>query len=331
MKLKDIGEFGLIDLIKKGITLQGEQVLMGIGDDTAVIKGEGGNLILLTCDALVEGVHFDLSCTSYRELGWKAMAANLSDIASMGGMPQYALVTLCLPPSTDSIGVEELYRGMRELGERFGVNIVGGDTVSSPVLTISLTLTGEVEEDHLVTRSGAKPGYSLLVTGTLGGSAGGLELLKDEKTHPQGTEEIIHRHLTPMPRLREARLLVGELKPSAMIDISDGLVADLFHLATESEVGAEIWIEKIPLHPGLAGAANFLGQSPYDLALYGGEDYELLLALSSDQVQKAKKLLQETGLTLIGQILPPQQGLVISEEGRRSPLRVRGYDHFSQS
>ncbi len=330
MKLRDIGEFGLIDLIKRGLPSQGEKVLVGIGDDTAVIRGEGGNCLLFTCDALVAGVHFDLSYTPYRELGWKAMAANLSDIASMGGIPGYALVSLCLPSSTAPTEVEELYRGMRELSERLGVRIVGGDTVSSPVLMISLALIGEVRKEHLVTRSGAKPGDSLLVTGTLGGSEVGLELLKGKRSLPKGMEEIVRRHLAPMPRLKEARILVENLKPSAMIDISDGLALDLSHLAAESGVGAEIWKERIPLHPQAEEAARFLGKSPYDFALYGGEDYELLFTLSPDQVQKAKELLRETGLTLIGQILPAEEGLVISEEGRRSPLVVRGYNHFSK-
>lgn len=330
MRLRDIGEFGLIDLIKKRFPPQGEEVLIGIGDDTAVIKGERDNYLLLTCDTLVEGVHFDLSYTPFRELGWKAMAANLSDIASMGGLPHYALVSLCLPPSTDLTGVKEFYQGMRELGKRFKVEIVGGDTVSSPVLMISVALTGEVEKDRLVTRSGARPGDSLLVTGALGGSEGGLELLKEKGPIPKGMGEIIRRHLAPMPRLKEARLLVENLKPNAMIDISDGLSLDLSHLATESRVGAEIWKEKIPLHPQAEEASRILGKSPYDFALYGGEDYELLLALSSGQVQKGKELLRRTGLTIIGQILLPDQGLVISEGGRRSPLLARGYDHFAK-
>jgi thiamine-monophosphate kinase len=330
MRLRDIGEFGLIDLIRKRFPPQGKEVLIGIGDDTAVIKGERDNYLLLTCDTLVEGVHFDLSYTPFRELGWKAMAANLSDIASMGGLPHYALVSLCLPPSTDLTGVKEFYQGMRELGQRFKVEIVGGDTVSSPVLIISITLTGEVEKDRLVTRSGARSGDSLLVTGVLGGSEGGLELLKEKGPLPKGMGEIIRRHLAPMPRLKEARLLVENLKPNAMIDISDGLALDLSHLARESRVGAEIWKEKIPIHPQAEEAARILRKSPYDLALYGGEDYELLLALSSDQAQEGKEILRRAGLTIIGQILPPDQGLVISEGGRRSPLVARGYDHFSK-
>ncbi len=330
MKLKDIGEFGLIGLIRKGVPSPGGEVLVGIGDDTAVIKGEGGNCLLLTCDALVAGVHFDLSYTPYRELGWKAMAVNLSDVASMGGVAQYALVTLGLPPGTDTAKVEELYQGMGGLGERFGVRIVGGDTVSSPVLLISLALAGEVREEHLVTRSGARPGDSLLVTGTLGGSGAGLALLKGGLPFPQGMERLVRKHLAPLPRLKEAALLVANLKPSAMIDISDGLALDLSHLAAESRVGAEIWKEKIPLHPQAKEVARFLGRSLDDFALYGGEDYELLFTLPPNQVQRAKGLLKETGLTLIGQILPPKEGLVLSEEGRRLPLVVRGYDHFSK-
>ncbi len=330
MKLEDIGEFGLIELIRKEQSPQGGEVLVGIGDDTAVIKQGGDDYLLLTCDALVEGVHFHLDYTAYRELGWKAMAVNLSDIASMGGVPKYALVSLCLPPLTDPLKVKEFYWGLRELGERFGVGIVGGDTTSSPVLMVSIALIGRVRKEHLVTRSGARSGDSLLVTGTLGGAEGGLKLLKRGRPYPKGMEGIIRRHLTPMPRLKEAKLLVENLEPTAMIDISDGLALDLSHLIEESGVGAEIWREKIPLHPQAEEVAKILGGSPYDFALYGGEDYELLFTLPPDQVERARELLKETDLTSIGQILPSDEGLVISVGGQKSPLVVKGYDHFSK-
>jgi thiamine-monophosphate kinase len=237
MKASQLGEFGLIDRLGKIAAATGadspsrRHLVVGIGDDAAAWQGESGQVVA-TADCLVEGVHFDLKTTSWRDLGWKAMAANLSDIAAMGGSPRYALITLCVPAESSAEDIEELYRGMGELANIYGVTIVGGDTSAAPLVFVGITIIGQARA-HLLTRDGARPGDYIAVTGYLGASAGGLRMSQDGIPQTEASAALYHAFLRPAPRLEMGELLVAEGARCA-IDISDGLLADLGHICRQS-------------------------------------------------------------------------------------------------
>ena len=227
MKIKDIGEIGLIERLAKGIRLD-KSVVKGAGDDTAVIKWTKDKYLLFTCDMLIEDVHFKLNRAAPFEIGWKALGRNISDIAAMGGLPRYALVSIGINAGLPVSFADGIYKGIRALADRFKINIVGGDTAASFKLVIDISMIGEVERSKLATRSGAKKGDAILLTGAVGGS-------------------IKERHLNFMPRLKEARMLVGNFKINSMIDVSDGLALDLWRILDASRVGARIYQDAIPL------------------------------------------------------------------------------------
>lgn len=333
MELKEVGEFGLIERLKAGAIVAPERVVMGIGDDAAVLKGEPGFLTLASTDMLVEDIHFTLSTATPREIGYKTMAVNVSDIAAMGGIPEQALVSLGLRPEQQVEFVDELYAGLRECGQRFGVNIIGGDTVSSPrAMVINLAILGRVENDACLYRHGARPGDILLVTGDLGGSAAGLETLLTPRPAP---EEVIAwartRHFRPIPRVEEIRAAVKVGGITAADDISDGLVAEVYTLATASRVGMILEAGAIPIAPATRQLAAIYHKEPLDYALYGGEDFELLLACQPDRVDTVRKAVNQacgTPVTVIGRVVPAGEGITIIYDGRRLPLPPRGYNHF---
>ncbi len=243
MKITQLGEFGLIDLIHKRVISKDKRVVVNLGDDGAVIKPYSGRLLILTTDTLVEGIHFDLNYCSFEEVGWKAMVANLSDIAAMGGLPRYALVTVGLPKSIQIEDVLSIYKGASRIGREHDCKIIGGDTILVPDnLFVSIALLGEVEKKFLLTRSGAKRGDLICVTGKLGEAQAGLEFLKK-----YGRQKLswVRKHLRPSPRIREARILVSNLKINSMIDISDGLSSELFHLSETNKLGVIIYENKI--------------------------------------------------------------------------------------
>lgn len=297
-----IGEFGLIDILKKFQHLP-PSLVKGIGDDAAVFVLDKKRYQLFTTDMLIEGVHF-LPGTRPVDIGHKAMAANISDIAAMGGVPKYALVSIGIPVRTGQRYIERIYRGMMTCADAFGASIVGGDTVQAEHLVINVSLLGEVERTRLVLRSGARPGDRIFVTGPLGGS------------FRSG------RHLRFTPRIRESRFLVEKFKPSAMIDISDGLAGDLGHILRQSGAGAVIDEDRVPRNQG-AGL---------EAALREGEDFELLFTLSS---LKAKKLLEYApvgrafSFIEIGEIVPGRNRLFIRDRrGHCRPVEPKGYEHF---
>jgi thiamine-monophosphate kinase len=259
------------------------------------------------------------------------MAANLSDIAAMGGVPLAVVVSLSAPPELEVGIVEDLYAGMRQIAARYDTAIVGGDTVSvDRWITLSLTVLGEVEKDKLLTRSGAQPGDAIVVTGTLGDAAAGLDVL----AHGRGTMapeiegRLLTAHLRPEPRLREVRLLLKTLKPTACIDISDGLAGDLRHICVASGVGAEIELDKVPISVECHNIAALTDKPAMEYALRGGEDYELLFTIPRDGVALLPRLLEATTTKVIGQILEDATVFTgVDIEGHRTPLG-RGYDHF---
>jgi thiamine-monophosphate kinase len=326
MKLADIGEFGLIAAIAQ-IAGKGPGVVMGIGDDDAVLRPAPGKVLLVTTDLLLEGVHFRMEFTDPYRLGRKALAVNLSDIAACGGMPTAFLVSLAVPTETEMASVQALYKGMMEQAHLYGCSLIGGDTSKGKEWMISITLIGEIEERNCVYRSGAKPGDLIFVTGTLGDAALGLQQIR------QGKKDggLVHKHLAPVPRVKEGQASAQQGLATAMIDISDGLIADLGHIVEASGVGAQVYLSQLPLSEEYQKEIGSYSRDPYQLALAGGEDYELLFTASAGRQEAITKLAADLGtpVTLIGEITDAAQGVTIyREDGKEYPIAQRGHDHF---
>ncbi|RNC72311.1 MAG: thiamine-phosphate kinase [Desulfuromonadales bacterium] len=327
MKLGDIGEFGLIGRIA-GKVAGGNGVLIGIGDDAAATEPTPGTVLLATSDMLVEGVHFDLSFTDPFRLGRKSLAVNLSDIAAMGGMPRHLLLSLAIPPGLPVEFLDRFTEGMLALADEFGVTLVGGDTCRSPAgLVISVTLHGEQTPDLVVRRNGARPGDQIFVTGTVGDAALGLELLR------QGRRDgwAVERHLDPPPRVRAGLALAGAGLPTAMIDVSDGVAADLGHILELSGVGARIDAGSLPLSPYFREHAPRVCADPALLALTGGEDYELLFSVPAGREAEAASILTGIGVpvTSIGAITTGGPLTVTAADGREIAVSRGGFNHFA--
>jgi thiamine-monophosphate kinase len=334
MKISEIGEFGLIEklskIIKQG-SAKGKDVrrpLIGIGDDAAVYISDH-SIQFATVDSLVQDVHFSLSYMSWRELGWKSIAVNLSDIAAMGGLPLYALVSLGLPGDTELKNVTDLYRGMLDIANRFGVGVVGGDTVTSPFVFISVTVLAGAgtKNERFLRRSAARVGDEIAVTNYLGTSAAGLEMLrKNLKFGKNFSAKLRAAHLKPYPRLTEGRVLVEKGVKCGM-DISDGLVGDLMHICQESKVSARINVNLVPISPAVKRS---FGKRALELALTGGEDYELLFTASPRVMSQVKKTIQ-CPITIIGKITAEKIGKVtlLDGMGKKLNLKKTAWDHFS--
>ena len=328
MKVSELGEFGLIDLIDKMAgSGQDERLLIGIGDDAAAWYGDT-SIQLATVDSLIQDVHFSLGIASWEDLGWRAMAANLSDIAAMGGLPRYALISLALPNHTEVKEVTALYKGMIELTQKWGVAIIGGDTSSAPVVAITITILGSTSRDkHLLTRSAAKPGEQVAVTGYLGAAAAGLEMLTRQlQFSPEDTAYLRKAFLRPYPRITEGQLLVEQGVKTA-IDISDGLISDLGHICKLSRVSARIEVDRVPVHPPVK--ANF-NEKSLELALSGGEDYELLFTGSVKTIDKVKEAVS-CPVTVIGEIIADEIGEVTLVDSKGNPFNLAktGWEHFT--
>ena len=334
MRLEDLGEFGLIDRIEKLFLPGASDVLQGIGDDCAVLD-QGDHCLLLTTDALVEGVHFRLEWTSPKALGRKSIAVNVSDIVAMGGIPQYALLSLGIPFTTSVHFLEEFLTGVREMSDLCGVTLVGGDTTSSPAgLLISVTLTGKAGKEDLLFRSGARPGDQLLVSGPLGESRAGMELLRrGVPTDDPALQCLLDWHRDPTPAFPLGTLIGKAHLASAMIDVSDGLSQDLGHVCTRSGVGAILVESLIPISPALGRAATLLKEDPASWALGGGEDYRLLVVVPAPNVELLQnQILQADSnpLLVIGEITQEPGLKIRSSDGEVRELPVSGYDHFSR-
>ena len=327
MKISELGEFGLIGLLAEMIPASTDkQLILGIGDDTAAWRGDT-SIQLATVDSLIQDVHFSLDYTSWKELGWKALAVNLSDIAAMGGVPRYALVALSLPGDTEVEDAADFCKGMLELARQFDVAIVGGDTCRAPLVAIAVTVLGSAVDDAILTRSAAVPGDKIAVTGSLGGAVGGLAMLKNNLAFSaDDTHHLREAFQRPVPRINEGRLLVKQ-GVKAAIDISDGLVADLGHICQESGVGARVEIERVPVHPAVR--ANF-GAEGLEMALSGGEDYELLFTAGGEVIEKIKNA-ASCPVTVIGEIVAENAGEValIDKAGKTFTLSRVGWEHFS--
>lgn len=327
MKISDLGEFGLIERIRRTAPRNAKRTPIGIGDDAAALLFSPSATLLATTDMLIEGVHFDLKTTDLYSLGWKAAAVNLSDIAAMGGVPRFCLTALGIPSSLTVGKVDEFYRGFTACIRKQGAVLVGGDTCGSRKgLIISVTVLGEVEKKHAVTRAGARPGDLLYVTGTLGDSGAGLELLKAGAGNQRsGTRRLIEKHLRPVPRIAEGGKLASAKIASAMIDVSDGLSSDLGHLCSQSGAGAEVFADRIPLSKELR-SAKALTRPALEYALSGGEDYELLFTVPLGKIKKLKAL--QIAATEIGIITRDRSMRLIDDRGQGRTLTATGYDHF---
>jgi len=332
LTVADVGEFGLIARLKARFGESGVGVVQGIGDDTAALRLTPGYLLLATTDAAVEGVHFLRATIAPRTLGRRVLAVNLSDVASMGGIPRWALVSLSLPVKTPLSFADGLAAGLGEEAARYGLALVGGNLARSPDrVVLDLTLLGEVEPDRVLYRSGARPGDRLLVTGTLGDAAAGLAILLGQvsASRPEAAV-LIERHQLPTPRIAAGRAIALSGFATAMIDLSDGLASDLGHLAEESKVGGVIEAARIPLSPALRSLANATGHDPLDWALRGGEDYELLLTAPAERVPELIAAVTATGveLTEVGEVVS-EPGLWLRQtDGRKEPLGATHWQHF---
>jgi thiamine-monophosphate kinase len=330
MDLKQVGEFGLIDLIKEDTIVDPGSVVVGIGDDAAVLLASPRQLQLVTTDMMVEDIHFSLKTTTPWQLGYKSLAVNISDIAAMGGVPRHAVISLAIPKQLSVDFIVNLYQGMKEICREYGVNIVGGDTVGSRSgLVINAAVLGEVEPSHLLKRSGAKTGDLVIVSGTLGNSGAGLELLsRGNWENFDFAWPLVTAHLTPRPQVKIGRMIALAGATSAD-DISDGLASEVNEIASASQVGMRIYADKIPLSPELKQAAAKLGMSAVDFALYGGEDYQLLFTMHPAQFSPALAAEAGVSLSVIGEVTPREGGaILVGAGGRASPLAARGYNHF---
>lgn len=331
MKVTEPGEFGLIDIISRIISDSrnnrpaSRRIISDIGDDTAAWRTEASTQ-LATVDSMVQGVHFTLDTITWRELGWKSLAINLSDIAAMGGTPEYALVALAIPADTEVEDVTELYEGMLELANRHETVIIGGNICLSPVISITITVTGSGSQDMILRRSAAKPGESIAVTGYPGSAAAGLEMLTQNLKFGAETATYLRNAFNrPVPRINEGRSLIKQ-GVAAAIDISDGLAADLGHICEASQVSARIEVAKLPLHGALK---EKFGERARELTLGGGEDYELLFTGSNETIEKVKADL-DCPVTVIGEINAGDPGVIniIDEKGDKITIEKAGWKHF---
>ncbi|MEE9259229.1 MAG: thiamine-phosphate kinase [Nitrospinaceae bacterium] len=336
--LKKLGEFGLIERFRSRLTTRSPKVKVGIGDDCAVYASGSGNYQVVTTDALIESVHFDLSITSAKQLGRKALSVNISDIAAMGGVPTLALVTLGIPKKFPVKFLDGFYDGLNQICRKYKIELSGGDTVASPgKLFISITLLGEAKKGRLFLRQGARPGDRILVTGSLGESALGLKLLTAKRKKWSGSardkKKLIRAHLDPIPRVAESTLLGrSRVRIRGMIDISDGLIQDLRHVCKAGGVGALINEKSLPRSPALIRVCSINQLNPLDFILGGGEDYELLFTLKAEDVKKILRQFQNarTAVTVIGEIIPASGKLVLEKtDGRLEVLaKSLGFNHF---
>jgi thiamine-monophosphate kinase len=330
-----VNEFNLIQNLLKKLPHTTSEVIAGAGDDAAVIKLTDSSYLLATTDSQVDGVHFLSRLASPRDIGRKSIAVNVSDIAAMGGWPAYCLVSLILPKKIDETYADKLYDGIIEECKRYEVQIIGGNISRGQELVVDLFMLGKTTPSQLLLRSGAKRGDKILVTGGLGEAAAGLQLLLNPKLEiePELKHALLAKQFTPTARLKEARVIADQKQATAMIDISDGLGQDLAHICESSDVGVRIYEEKIPVSNAVNEVAGKLGKKGWELALGGGEDYELCFTAHSNAVDNLISTVKQktgTNVSVIGEILAKQEGKsLVLKNGETIPLPVKGWDHFS--
>src|SRR6266536_535091 len=332
-KIAELGEFGLIARLTAGLP-PSPDVITGVGDDAAILDIGSNDVLVATCDVQVEDTHFRLRGITPHDIGRRALAVNLSDIAAMGARPRFALISLLVPPTLDVAVLDGIYAGLREEAAQFDVALVGGNIArNAERLIIDITLLGTGTRNKLLRRDTAKAGEAVMVTGSLGSAAAGLLVLEDEqlaaKVAPENLVGVLAAQRTPTPRVAAGQWLAQHAVTTG-IDVSDGLAADISHICEASGVGVQIEAESLPIQPETASVAALAGQDPQNLALFGGEDYELLFTVSTDRAHAlARELFDATGVkaTAIGTICMGS-AITLFREGKPSPLLSTGWDHL---
>lgn len=337
--LNTLGEFGLIEHLTKNFEINHKSTIKSIGDDAAVLDF-GKKQVVVTTDFLVEGVHFDLSYMPLKHLGYKAVVVNLSDVFAMNASATQITVSVAVSNRFPLEALEELYAGIKTAAKLYNVDVVGGDTTSSlSGLTISITALGEVEKEDVVYRSGAKPNDLLVLTGDVGAAYLGLQVLEREKevfkVDPQNQPDldaytyIIERQLKPEARQDVVKLLADlEVKPTSMIDVSDGLSSEILHICKHSNVGCDLYEDKLPLDPQVISTAEEFNMDSTTIALNGGEDYELLMTISQEDFPKIKA---NPNFTVIGYMTEPERGKHLVTRGEtKVELQAQGWKNFQE-
>lgn len=336
-ELSELGEFGLIDLLTRNIKMKDPSVIKGVGDDTAVID-TGDQYLLVTKDLLIEGIHFDMAYTPLKHLGYKAVAVNLSDIAAMNGTPKQILIGMAVSNRYVAESLSELYEGIYAACKRYKVEMIGGDTTSSPSgMFLSITALGTVKKQEIIYRSTAKITDLICASGDLGAAYMGLLLLEREKAVYQkdpsmqpdlrGHDYILQRQLKPEPRFDVLeQLKLAGIKPTSMIDLSDGLASDILHICKGSKTGCSIYEDKIPIDPATSIIAEDFNIQPVTAAMNGGEDYELLFTVPLADHEKITSL---KGVYTIGHITEESSGAnLITRDGAAVPITAQGWNHM---
>ncbi|RZN83792.1 MAG: thiamine-phosphate kinase [Winogradskyella sp.] len=338
--LSELGEFKLIEHLTEQFKINHKSTIKGIGDDAAVLSPEKKQIVVTT-DLLVEGVHFDLSYVPLKHLGYKSVMVNLSDVCAMNAQATQITVSIAVSNRFPLEALEELYAGIETASRMYNIDVIGGDTTSSTSgLIISITAIGEVDEDNAVMRSGAKPNDLLVVTGDLGGAYMGLQILEREKevfkVNPQSQPDlsmytyIVERQLKPEARKDIVDLLKQlEVKPTSMIDISDGLSSEIMHICKQSNVGVDVYENKIPLDPQVISTCEEFNIDSTTIALNGGEDYELLMTISQEDFPKIKG---NPNLTVIGYMTEADRGLhLVTRAETKVPIIAKGWKNFNET
>ncbi|GGZ84885.1 thiamine-phosphate kinase [Algibacter mikhailovii] len=337
-QLSDLGEFGLIDHLTKNFKIKQSSTVKGIGDDAAVLNFEDQKVVVTT-DLLVEGVHFDLSYVPLKHLGYKAVVVNLSDVYAMNAKATQVTVSIAVSNRFPLEALEDLYAGIETAAKIYDIDVVGGDTTSSNTgLLISVTALGALSEDDVVYRNGAKPNDLLVVTGDVGAAYMGLQVLEREKevykVNPNNQPDlepytyIVERQLKPEARKDIKELLKGlDVKPTSMIDVSDGLSSEIIHLCKQSDVGCDLYENKLPLDPQVISVCEEFNIDSTTVALNGGEDYELLFTISQEDFMKIKG---NPNFSIIGFMKESKEGMhLVTRADTRIPIKAQGWKNFN--
>lgn len=335
-----LGEFKLIQHLTDKFAIKHTTTIVGVGDDAAVLQNDGSDQVIST-DIFVENIHFDMMYSPLVHIGYKCIAASVSDICAMNAKPAQVLVSLALSSKYTLQAIEELYTGIRAACEKYEVELIGGDTSSSVIgMALSITAIGYAKKENIVLRKGAQEGHLLCVTGDLGGAYMGLQLLerekqvflsnKDMQPDLEGKDYVVGRQLRPEARKDVVDLLEElKVKPSSMIDISDGLSSEIFHICQHSNVGMKVYEEKLPIDQQTYDSALEFNLSPTTCAMNGGEDYELLFTVPQSDYDKLKNSLD---ITIIGYCTAPHEGKeLITKSGNVVPLEAQGWENFSET
>ncbi len=332
MLVRDVGEFGLIDRLRSIIEKEDPSVLVGIGDDGAVVHYE--RPVVMTTDALVEGIHFREDWIDYQSTGYKSLVASISDVAAMGARPRHALVTLAVPKDGTIEPILEIYRGMKEACDAYSLSVVGGDVVSTDgPLMLSIALTGELIGDRPLKRCGAKVGDQVFITGDIGGAGAYVHMMSHDKMGvlaPQDAVLLSDRHRRPTAQVEAAEILATQVICTSANDISDGLGSELHEIATASGVHLAIMEDRLPIPPGVRHYARLAGVHARDFALFGGEDYQLVGTVARNSAGPFLALMQARGIrvTLIGRVEDGDPGVDLLTQSGREIIHKKGFDHF---